>query len=180
MRAIILIYRVGMINVRATAIIIERICFSRTATLKALNGTMQSIQIATLGGRGGTMTMIRIQKSLIGRWETPPCSNNEVVSVTSGRLDLIFMEKSFVYRLKHFLLPLLFVSSIGIPSVINAEALRPPAVPLVACDPYFSIWSPADKLTDVDTTHWTGKPNRLTSQIVIDGKAFRVVGKEPT
>jgi hypothetical protein len=65
--------------------------------------------------------------------------------------------------------------------LLNAavESLRPPAVPLVACDPYFSIWSPADKLTDADTVHWTGKPHRLTSSVQIDGKSFRVMGKEP-
>ncbi len=57
--------------------------------------------------------------------------------------------------------------------------LIPPSTPLVACDPYFSIWSPGDTLNGVETTHWTGRQHQLSSLVKIDGKAFRVMGATP-
>jgi hypothetical protein len=54
--------------------------------------------------------------------------------------------------------------------------LRPPAVPLVAHDPYFSIWSAADRLTGTATTHWTGKPASLSLAVRIDGRVYNLTG----
>ena len=56
--------------------------------------------------------------------------------------------------------------------------LRPPSVPLITIDPFFNVWSPADKLTDVDTAHWTGYTNAILGTVDIDGKEYRLIGKK--
>jgi hypothetical protein len=61
-----------------------------------------------------------------------------------------------------------------------AQTLRPPAYPLITHDPYFSIWSTTDRLTEGPTRHWTGRPHSLEGIVRVDGKAYQFLGAPPT
>jgi hypothetical protein len=54
--------------------------------------------------------------------------------------------------------------------------LRPPAVPLVVHDPYFSVWSCDDHLYDSWPKHWTGATHGMCGMIRVDGKVYRFMG----
>lgn len=57
------------------------------------------------------------------------------------------------------------------------DQIRPPAVPLITVDPYFSIWSFGDNLYDTSPRHWTGAKNSMHGMIKYNGKAYRFMGE---
>jgi hypothetical protein len=71
------------------------------------------------------------------------------------------------------------LSSVAAAEPVTAAAapvLRPPAVPLVAHDPFFSCWSMADHLYDEYPKHWTGRIFGMAGMIRVDNRAQRFMG----
>ena len=57
-------------------------------------------------------------------------------------------------------------------------ALRLPSVPLLVNDPYFSFWSPYNKLTDGTVKHWDNQQKAMDGLLRVDGKVYRFMGAQ--
>ncbi len=53
---------------------------------------------------------------------------------------------------------------------------RLPALPLIASDPYFSVWMPADTMSQTEAIHWSGPQKPIHGVMTVDGKACRFLG----
>lgn len=53
---------------------------------------------------------------------------------------------------------------------------RAPATPLIVHDPFMSVWSITDQLTDSWPTHWTGQNQSMCGMVRVDGAAYRFMG----
>jgi len=68
------------------------------------------------------------------------------------------------------------VATLVLAGVSAVADFRPPSVPIVSCDPFFSIWSGANAPTDDDTSIWYGGRQPIRIWIELDGVRYRLMG----
>ena len=61
-------------------------------------------------------------------------------------------------------------------AMVASAAFRPPSVPIVSCDPFFSIWSPSEDPTESDTEIWFGAKQPIRILVELDGTTYRIMG----
>ena len=71
-----------------------------------------------------------------------------------------------------------FMATMSLANSVSAQ-IRPPAVPLVTHDPYFSVWSFNNTLAENWTHHWTGAINAMVGLVMIDYRPYRFLGPMP-
>lgn len=54
--------------------------------------------------------------------------------------------------------------------------LRPPAIPLITVDPFFSVWSPCENINFAPTEMWSGKTKSILGVVKIDNKPYLFLG----
>lgn len=73
----------------------------------------------------------------------------------------------------------IFLITLSCLSILSySQSSKAPAFPLVTHDPYFSIWSTTDLLTESPTTHWTGAEHSLMGFLKVDGIVYRFLGNQ--
>jgi len=74
-------------------------------------------------------------------------------SIPSTGLVHKLSDQPFYWRhpVLRFILPLAISLCLLVAGAFAQTGLRAPSVPLVTCDPYYSIWSPADHLNEAES-----------------------------